>query len=127
MFKRLYLKFREEKVFLRALCVFVITALTLHYAIGYDADWGGTNLTLSIEAAIASAVIMMEQKRAAEVQQKQLDAILSMQADLQKTLKGVLLIAEAQRDMLIDQRELLQTLKDGDEMILKELTEGEQS
>lgn len=125
MLKRLYLKFREEKFFLRALCVFVLTSLALHYAIGYDSDWGGTNLTLSIEAAIASAVIMMEQQRAAAVQQKQLDAILAMQAAQDKTLKGVLLIAEAQRDMLIDHRTLLQALKDGDERILKTLTDGE--
>lgn len=109
MLKSLYLKFREEKVFLRALCVFVITALTLHYTIGYDADWGGTNLTLSIEAAIASAVIMMEQKRSGEIQQKQLEAILS--------------IAEAQRDMLADHTALLRSIRDADERLLKALTQ----
>ncbi|PVX77157.1 DUF1003 domain-containing protein [Paraburkholderia unamae] len=108
MLKRLYLKFREEKTFLRILILFVVLALVLHHLFGIDPDWGGTNLTLSIEAAIASAVIMMEQKRSGEVQQKQLEAILAM--------------AEAQRDMLADHATLLKTLKEGDERLLKTLT-----
>lgn len=109
MLKSVYLKFREERIFLRALCVFVFTALTLHYTIGYDPDWGGTNLTLSIEAAIASAVIMMEQKRSGDVQQKLLEAILAM--------------AEAQRDMLSDHTSLLRSIRDADERLLKTLTQ----
>lgn len=113
MLKRLYLKFREEKVFLRALCVFVFTALTLHYTIGYDADWGGTNLTLSIEAAIASAVIMMEQKRSGDIQQRQLEALLAM--------------AESARERDAEQISLMRALKESDERLLKALTEGEKS
>lgn len=109
MLKKLYLKFREEKIFLRVLCTFVVTALTLHYAVGYDADWGGTNLTLSIEAAIASAVIMMEQKRSGDVQQRQLEAILAM--------------AETQRDLLAEHSNLLRAMKQSDEELLKTLTE----
>lgn len=111
MLKRIYLKFREERVFLRALCVFVGTALTLHYTIGYDSDWGGTNLTLSIEAAIASAVIMMEQKRSGDVQQKLLEAILNM--------------TEAQRDMLADHTAILRAIRESDDRLLKILTKGE--
>jgi arginine/lysine/ornithine decarboxylase len=108
MLRRIYLKFRDEETFLRALCVFVVTMLTLHFARGADSDWGGTNLTLSIEAAIASAVIMKEQKRQGEVQQKQMLALLTL--------------AETQRDMLVDHAALLRVLRDGDARILETLT-----
>ena len=104
MLKRLYLKFREEKTFLRILVAFVVIALGLHYGLGWDADLGGTNLTLSIEAAIASAVIMMEQKRSGEIQQKQLEALVAM--------------AEAEREAMLSQGELLKAIKSSDERLL---------
>lgn len=129
---RLYLAFRHPRVFLIALVTFVITSLVLHYLRGYDADWGATNLTLSIEASIASAVLTMMAERSAQMQtevaaqmRQMLEASLAMQAAQDRTLHGVLLIAEAQRDMLLDHRALLQALKEGDERILKTLTEGE--
>lgn len=111
MVKTLYLKFREEKTFLRILILFVVSSLTLHYAIGLDADWGGTNLTLSIEAAIASAVIMMEQKRSGEIQQKQLEAILAL--------------VETGRDRDAEQLALMRSMKETDDRLLKALTEKE--
>lgn len=131
---RLYLAFRHPRVFLIALVTFVIVMLTLHFARGYDADFGATNLCLSIEASIASAVLTLMAERAAEMQKRvaeqmhqMLSASLSMQEAQDKTLKGVLLIAEAQRDMLLDHRALLQALKEGDERILKTLTKGERT
>lgn len=129
---RLYLTFRHPRVFLIALVTFVITSLLLHFFRGYDSDWGATNLTLSIEASIASAVLTMMAERAAAMQtevaaqmRQMLEASLDMQAAQDRTLKGVLLIAEAQRDMLLDHKRILETLKEGDELILKTLTEGE--
>ncbi|NUY33309.1 DUF1003 domain-containing protein [Paraburkholderia sp. JPY303] len=108
MLRRLYLKFRDEETFLRALCVFVVTMLTLHFVRGVDSEWGSTNLTLSIEAAIASAVIMKEQKRQGEIQEKQMQALLAM--------------TEAQRDMLADHTALLRSIREADERLLKTLT-----
>lgn len=132
MFRRLYLRFREPRVFLAALCVFVATSLCLHFILGYDADWGGTNLTLSIEASIASAVIMMVAEESADMQRRNsaqqaemLSAVLSIVETQDRTLKGVLLIAEAQRDMLVDHAGLLNILKEGDKRILDELTKEE--
>lgn len=129
---RLYLTFRHPRVFLIALVTFVVTSLLLHFFRGYDSDWGATNLTLSIEASIASAVLTMMAERAATMQtevaeqmRQMLEASLEMQAAQDRTLKGVLLIAEAQRDMLLDHKRILETLKEGDELILKTLTEGE--
>lgn len=148
---RLYLRFRSPKIFLIALCAFIVTSLYLHYTRGYDADWGGTNLTLSCEASVASAVITVAAEETlrllrliwdgvqkllamakkllsiAENQDRILNMLLALSEAQDKTLKGVLLIAEAQRDMLLDHRALLQALKEGDERILKTLTEGEQS
>lgn len=140
--KRLYLRFRHPKVFLIALCTFIVTMLGMHFFFGVDSDWGGTNLTLSCEASVASAVVTV----AAEETIRLLKIVLERLGELHivaigirkvvaamqeqgevsdKTLRGVLLIAEAQRDMLLDHRALLQALKDGDERILKALTEGD--
>lgn len=145
LMKRLYLRFRHPKVFLIALCTFICTMLGLHFFFGVDSDWGGTNLTLSSEASIASAVVTVAaeetirllkivleriaelfayvKKRFAEIKVivENVRSLVEMQ---DKTLRGVLLIAEAQRDMLLDHRALLQALKEGDERILKALTEG---
>ena len=139
--KRLYLRFRHPKVFIISVCVFISTMLGLHYFFGIDSDWGGTNLTLSCEASIASAVITVageESLRLLKIVLERLGelhivavgirkvvAAMQEQGEVSdKTLRGVLLIAEAQRDMLLDHRALLQALKDGDERILKALTEG---
>lgn len=135
MLKRLYLRFREPKVFLIALCVFVVSSLLLHFFRGYDADFGRTNLTLSVEASIASAVLtvaaeetiellkriltVVEQVHAIAVTLKELDA------DQRKILKGVLLIAEAQREVLTDHATILRTMQENDRAIL-ELLKGKQ-
>lgn len=140
--KRLYLRFRHPKVFLIALCTFICTMLGLHYFFGIDSDWGGTNLTLSCEASVASAVVTVAAEEMIRLLKIVIERIHELHvvavgirrivADMQeqgvvsdKTLRGVLLIAEAQRDMLLDHRALLQALKDGDERILKALTEGD--
>jgi hypothetical protein len=138
LLKRIYLRFRHPKVFLIALCTFIGTMFGLHFFYGVDSDWGGTNLTLSCEASVASAVVTV----AAEETIRLLKIVLERLAELHmiaveirriaaltqeqgavsnKTLRGVLLIAEAQRDMLLDFRALLQSIKDGDDRILREL------
>jgi len=144
LLKRLYLRFRHPKVFLIALCTFICTMLGLHFFWGIDGDWGGTNLTLSCEASVASAVVTVaaeETIRLLKIVIQRLhelhvvavgirrivDAMQEQGAVSGKTLRGVLLIAEAQRDMLLDQRALLQALQEGDERILKALTEGRES
>lgn len=146
MLKGLYLKFRHPKVFLIALCTFIGAMLGMHFFFGTDSDWGGTNLTLSCEASVASAVVTVAaeetirllkivlkriaelfayvKKRFAEIKVivENVHSLVEMQ---DKTLRGVLLIAEAQRDMLADHAALLRSLRDGDERILKTLTEGD--
>jgi uncharacterized membrane protein len=131
---RIYLWLRSPRHFLVLLCTFVGTSLALHFTNGYDGDWGATNLILSIEASIAGAVLMMVaeesaamQRANAKAQADMLAVVLTMTEAQEKTLKGVLLIAEAQRDMLLDHRALLEALKAGDERILKTLTEGDPS
>jgi hypothetical protein len=138
LLKRLYLRFRHPKVFLIALCTFIFTMFGLHFFYGVDSDWGGTNLTLSYEASVASAVVTVAAEetirllkivieRLAElhmiaVEIRRIAALTQEQGAVSnKTLRGVLLIAEAQRDMLLDFRALLQSIKDGDDRILREL------
>lgn len=142
--KRLYLRFRHPKVFLIALCTFICTMLGLHYFFGIDSDWGGTNLTLSCEASVASAVVTVAAEETIRLLKivierihevhvvavgiRRIVAAMQEQGEVSdKTLRGVLLIAEAQRDMLLDHRALLQALKEGDERILQALTEGDRN
>lgn len=96
---RLYLTVRKPRNFLIILCIFIGTSLALHFSGGYDADWGATNLMLSIEASTASAVLLMVAEGAAEAQQKMLETILALE----------------------------QKLLDIDERILKALTDKEKS
>ncbi|PYE21325.1 hypothetical protein C7410_115168 [Paraburkholderia silvatlantica] len=134
---RIYLRFRSPRIFLVAITAFIVVSLLLHYFRGYDADWGGTNLTLSTEASIASAVITVAAEETLRLlkailkivkeHERMLNTMLEMQVAQEKTLKGVLLIAEAQRDMLIDQAKLLRALKEWDEQILGALGEGEKA
>jgi hypothetical protein len=108
---RFYLTVRKPRNFLKVVFTFIGTSLILHWMRGYDADWGSTNLILSIDATIASTVMLMVQEEGAEMQQRMLEALVSM--------------AEAQRDMLADHATTLRALRDGDERIIKALTEGE--
>lgn len=109
---RFYLTVRKPRNFLKIVFTFIATSLTLHWLRGYDADWGSTNLILSIDATIASTVMLMVQEEGAEMQQRMLAALVSM--------------AESQRDMLTDHATLLRSLRDGDARILQTLTEAKE-
>lgn len=121
---RLYLTVRKPRNFLILLCLFICVSLLLHFFHGYDSDFGATNLILSIEATVAGAVLMMVAEESAEMQERMLKQLVEMGEAQTKTLKGVLLIAEAQRDALIDHAALLRLLRESDERILKALTKG---
>jgi hypothetical protein len=124
---RVYLTVRNPRNFLVLLCVYIAGSLTAHFGLGYDGDLGLTNLFLSIEASTAGAVLMMVAEDGARTSAEMLRTVLETLREVReiagaqnKTLRGVLLIAEAQRDMLLDHRALLQALKEGDERILRE-------
>lgn len=108
---RFYLTVRKPRNFLKLACTFIGTSLLLHWLRGYDTDFGATNLILSIDATIASTVMLMVQEESAEVQAATLKKLVEMSEQQDKTLKGVLLIAEATRDMLIARRD---EVKDGE-------------
>lgn len=105
---RFYLTIRKPRNFLKIVFTFIAASLSLHWMRGYDADWGSTNLILSIDATIASTVMLMVQEEGAEMQQRMLEALVNL--------------AEAQRDMLADHAALLRALRDGDARILETLT-----
>lgn len=108
---RFYLTVRKPRNFLKIVFVFIASSLLLHWLHGYDTDWGATNLILSIDATIASTIMLMIQEEGAERMDRMLAALIDM--------------AQAQRDMLADHATLLRALREGDERILKTLTEGE--
>lgn len=104
---RFYMTVKRPRNFLKIVCTFIATSILLHWFRGYDADWGGTNLIMSIEATIGQTVMLMVQEEGAEMQRQMLEALVSM--------------AEAQRDLLSDHASLLRSLRDGDARILETL------
>jgi hypothetical protein len=129
---QVYLTLRNPRNFLILLCIYIASALTAHFGFGLDADLGMTNFILSVEASTAGAVLMMVAEESARATAEMLRTALEILKEvrqltrtLDKTLNGVLLIAEAQRDTLLDQRTLLQALKEGDERILKAIVREE--
>ena len=112
---RFYMTVRKPRNFLILLCIFIGVSLALHFTGAYDADFGATNLILSIEASTASAVLMMVAEESAELQRQSVESQGRM-------LAALLSIAEAQRDMLADHASLLRTLKETDERLLQTLT-----
>lgn len=126
---QVYLTVRNPKNFLILLCLYIAASLTAHIGLGYDGDFGLTNLVMSIEASTAGAVLMMVAEESARVTAEMLTLLVQLVKEIRqiaqnqdRTLKGVLLIAEAQRDTLDDHRKMLDTLNERDERILKVLT-----
>ena len=118
-FLRLYMTIRKPRNFLILLCIFIGVSLLLHFTGAYDADFGATNLVLSIEASTASAVLMMVAEESAELQRQTVDSQGRM-------LAALLAIAEAQKDMLADHTALLRSIREADDRLLKALTEKEE-
>ena len=56
---RAYRWFRSPRRFLKILVAFIGASITFHRVAGYDPDWGITNLSLSVEASVASAGIIL--------------------------------------------------------------------
>lgn len=122
---RFYLTVRKPRNFLKIACVFIASSLSLHWLHGYDPEFGATNLILSIDATIASAIMLMIQEEGAALQEEMLKKLVEMGRHQDETLRGVLLLAEASRDMLVDHEKFLRALREGDVRILEALSEGD--
>ncbi|MBR8343087.1 hypothetical protein KDX40_04955 [Burkholderia ambifaria] len=109
---RFYLMVRKPRNFLKIVFTFIATSLSLHWLHGYDPDWGATNLILSIDATIASTIMLMIQEEGAEKMDRMLSALLAM--------------AEAARERDLEQLEMMRILRDADTRLLKALTETEE-
>ncbi len=105
---RLYLTIRKPRNFLKIVFVFIGTSLALHWLRGYDADFGATNLILSIDATIAGTIMLMFQEEGAERMERMVEALIGM--------------AEAAHSRDAEQLALLRSMKDADERLLKILT-----
>ncbi|MDE2468021.1 MAG: hypothetical protein KGL35_04595 [Bradyrhizobium sp.] len=67
-----YKGFRGSKYFLIALVTFITTWLSLHWTVGFDADFGGINLALSIEASVGMSLFIMTSDRTEQIMLQQL-------------------------------------------------------
>lgn len=122
---RLYLRFRQPKIFLIALCTFIGAMLLLHFFFGVDGDWGGTNLTLSSEASIASAVITVAAEETLRLLRLIWEEVKAIREGAKKQdiiLATLLAMAEAERERDNEQLALMRSMKETDERLLKTLT-----
>jgi uncharacterized membrane protein len=71
-----YRHFRTSRSFLAILVTFIGIWMSLHFTRGFDPDWGGLNLVLSIEASIGMALFMLVADRQDKFQQRQLRYML---------------------------------------------------
>lgn len=117
---RLYVAARNPKYFLWLLAAYITASLYAHARLGYDGDFGLTNLILSIEASSAGAVLMVVADASAELCERMLKAILEMVTEIRANTAATLAIAEAQRDMQTDLLRMLNNPR-----VLKALTQGE--
>lgn len=105
---RFYLTIRKPRNFLKIVFVYITTSLLLHWFHGYDSDWGATNLILSIDATIASTIMLMIQEEGAERMDRVLEALLAL--------------AESARERDIEQLALMRSMRESDERVLQMLT-----
>ena len=108
---RVYLAFRDPKVFLVILGLFIVSSITAHLFMHWDVDWGITNMTLSIEASVAGAVLMMVAERSAKVQ----DEMAKLQRE---QLNALITMAEADRKLSSDTVLMLSQLIENDKQFL---------
>lgn len=108
---RAYMAFRNPKFFLIVLVAYIAGSLFAHINLGYDADFGLTNLILSIEASTASAVLMMVAERTAAMQ----DEMAKMQRE---QLAMLLRNATEQRELLEKLISIVESSKATDQAIL---------
>lgn len=123
---RTYRWFRAPRRFLKFLVAFIVGSITFHRVAGYDPDFGITNLSLSIEASVASAGIILvleeimdrlfaflrewreSQTRQDEQQARVLSAVLALAEAEQRALdRGEQLL----RDLLEHEKRSIATLE----------------
>lgn len=115
---RIYIAIRNPKYFLWLLCAFITCSLYSHARLGYDGDFGLTNLILSIEASTAGAVLMVVAEASAELSDRMLKAIFELVTKIDRNTEAQLAMMQAQRDM---QADLLRLLRDP--RVMRALTE----
>ena len=73
-----YARARGSKAFLVGLVAFICFWVTLHFAFGWDHEWGALNTILSSEASIALAFFTMMADKQEAHQRKQLEYMLHL-------------------------------------------------
>jgi hypothetical protein len=98
-----YKRFRGSKAFVLVLSSIIGAVMVLHWTIGFDPDWGGLNLFLSIEASLSMAIFM--------ALQEQIDRIQAANDNFQRDqLKYMLTVLDAQRAQSKSQAEMVKAI-----------------
>ncbi len=109
---RAYMAFRNPKYFLILLVAYIGASLFAHMNIGYDADFGLTNLILSIEASTASAVLMMVAERTATLQEQ-------MSITQREQITALLQHSLEQRELMGQQLKIMTEIRASDQALLE--------
>lgn len=73
-----YKRLRTSKTFFVSVSAFIGVWVLLHFAAGFDPDWGALNLILSAEASLSMALFMMISDRQDRFQHEQREHMLHL-------------------------------------------------
>lgn len=111
----LYRWFRSPRRFLKFLVAFIVASVVFHWTADYDPDFGITNLSLSIEASVASAgmLLMLE-----AIMERLFEYLREWRASQERDarerrqmLEAVLVATEAVRELVQDHVNILRGLE----------------
>lgn len=88
-----YSRFRGSRTFLLALCGAIAASVTAHNLLGFDHDWGITNLSLSMEASISVALLIMGNEKQEAAQRKQLTYMLHLMESIRDLMAHQVAVA----------------------------------
>lgn len=83
----LYLRFRGSNAFLWFLAVYIGAWIVAHHVTGFDPDFAILNLTLSCEASLSVALLMVDAAKADKARNKQLEYMLHTMEAMQSLLE----------------------------------------
>lgn len=89
-FASFYTRFRGSKTFGILVTAYLLGSVLLHWLIGYDPQWGATNLSLSIEATYNGIFLLILMERVEKLRAEAERMHLSELKHIRRTVEALL-------------------------------------
>lgn len=106
-FSTLYARFRGSKAFVYSLATFVSVWLLGHFTFGIDPTFGALNLTLSIEASLSVALLIMHNEKMEKIRARD---FLKAEEQRRKDMKYMLDMTLAMKTLLEENAIIIKSL-----------------